>query len=171
MTIYVPENIQGTLLPGNTDPAQKSADNAKLAAYASLCTYLELVGNYENKGLSTTGSTYRMYLGTNATDNFDVIRNVSSPLRFSFSYSGMFQDTWKADISSVSDSRTLSFSKSSAVVKYGTDQTLTVSLSDSFDYTVSADAAFTSAGFSFTISFPSTIMLLTFSIRVRAPIS
>ena len=70
VSLYAFENKQGTLLPGNTDPWQKVPSN--IGSAADYCTYLEVDCQY---GSPSTDVTYRMYLGSDATTNFDVERN------------------------------------------------------------------------------------------------
>ena len=70
ISLYAFENMQGTLLSGNTDPWKKvpgSIGNA--GAY---CTYLEVGCTYGSSGNEVT---YRMYLGKDTVTNFDVERN------------------------------------------------------------------------------------------------
>lgn len=149
ITLYVPENMQGNLLEGNSDPAMKSADNVKMAAWKSLCTYIEVVGNYSNKGLNTEGTTFRMYLGTNQTDNFDVIRNRINQIKFSLTAHGVFQDNWKADKGLVTDNRTMCFSPSSLSIRYGEKQEIELIRSDSFEYSIEVDSYFKAYGLEF----------------------
>lgn len=73
ISLYGYENMQGTLLPGNTDPWAKVPD--RLGANAGKCSYLEVDCSYSYQGKSCDDITYRMYLGNDATTNFDVRRN------------------------------------------------------------------------------------------------
>lgn len=70
VSLYAFENMQGTLLPGNTDPWKKVPANIGNAG--DYCTYLEVGCTY---GSGDNDVTYRMYLGHDATTNFDVERN------------------------------------------------------------------------------------------------
>ena len=70
ISLYAFENMQGTLLPGNTDPWNKVP--ASIGDAGDYCTYLEVDCTY---GYSDNEVTYRMYLGKDATTNFDVERN------------------------------------------------------------------------------------------------
>lgn len=72
ISLYAFENLQGTSLPYNNDPWKKvpaSIDGGEL------CSYIEVKASYRAQGLSTEDITYRMYLGDDATTNFDVRRN------------------------------------------------------------------------------------------------
>ena len=73
ISLYAFENMQGTLLPGNTDPWEKVP--SRIGQAADYCTWLEADCSYENSTGSCESITYRMYLGSDATTNFDVLRN------------------------------------------------------------------------------------------------
>lgn len=73
ISLYAYENMQGTLLPGNSDPWAKVPD--KLGPAAGRCSFLEVKCSYSYLGKSCEDITYRMYLGNDATTNFDVRRN------------------------------------------------------------------------------------------------
>lgn len=70
------ENKQGTMNPGN-DETKKAPDAGK----EGYCSYVELVASYRytptEPGKQYIAGTikYRLYLGSNITDNFDVERN------------------------------------------------------------------------------------------------
>ena len=68
ISLYAFENMQGTLLPGNTDPWKKVPSS--LGDAGDYCSYLEVACSYGYDDV-----TYRMYLGKDATENFDVERN------------------------------------------------------------------------------------------------
>ncbi len=71
--LYTFENMQGTLLPGNTDPWMKVP--SRIGDAGPYCTYLEVTCSYETYYDHGEDITYRMYLGEDATTNFDVRRN------------------------------------------------------------------------------------------------
>lgn len=73
ISLYAMENLQGTLLPNNRDPWAKVPEN--IPGAADKCTYLEVRCSYESNGISSDNITYRMYLGSDNTSNFDVRRN------------------------------------------------------------------------------------------------
>lgn len=85
MVFYVPENLQGELLSGNTDPYEKNYNTLSSIASsrrAGRCTYLELSAEFDpmaNEGNPryTGGIIYRFYLGKNDTSNFDITRNTN----------------------------------------------------------------------------------------------
>lgn len=73
LSLYAYENLQGTLLEGNTDPWAKVPSNIPDAA--DRCTFIEVKCSYESGGISCDDITYRMYPGSDNTSNFDVRRN------------------------------------------------------------------------------------------------
>lgn len=115
--LYVPENMQGTLLPSNTDPWAKEYNNASLSAVRGLCSYLEVEGVYTDRsgGMSAT-HRYKMYLGDDATTNFDVARNTDYTLTLIVSDLGAFRDSWKVERGNVSDARIIWFEPSELTI-------------------------------------------------------
>lgn len=108
--LYVLENMQGTLLPGNTDPWMKEYFNSQISDRKALCTYLEVCGRYvDNGGGLTAENTYRMYLGSDAVTNFDIRRNSSYTLTLAVSDEGAYRESWKVDRDELDDSRMLRF--------------------------------------------------------------
>lgn len=96
IVLYALENCQGTLLPGNTSPKAKVPGS--IPGKEGLCTYLELVGNFEaSDGTMTSVNTYRMYLGEDNCTNFDVTRNTVHNLSLSLSDWGDVPNYWKAE--------------------------------------------------------------------------
>lgn len=78
LILYVPQNRQGSLLPGNDDPLLRVPDS--LGAKAGQCTYLELSAGQDGETLLSGDALCRVYLGLNAADNFDVPGNTSLDL-------------------------------------------------------------------------------------------
>lgn len=75
LILYVPQNRQGTLLPGNDNPYLRVPD--WLGEKADQCTYLEVSASQEGETLLAGDALCRVYLGCNAADNFDVPGNTS----------------------------------------------------------------------------------------------
>lgn len=73
ISMYTYENMMGDLLPGNKDPWAKVP--SKISADADKCSWLELKCSYDSGSRFSDDITYRVYLGKNATSNFDVQRN------------------------------------------------------------------------------------------------
>lgn len=143
VSFYMLENRHGTLLPGNTDPWKKEYFNASVASAADLCTYLEVKGHYRDRsgGLNAT-HTYRMYLGKDATTNFDVIRNTEYTLTLVVSDLGAWKDSWKVDRGDITDTRSLRFEPAELeIASLGSAEARVVGSPSGIDYSLSWDAA------------------------------
>ena len=91
--LYVPENMQGTI-SGISNSSSKSPDfNSTVNSRQSRLTYIEteVNGNGTYQGVVR----YRSYLGNNATNNFDIKRNVAYVWNLTFTESGLQYDDWK----------------------------------------------------------------------------
>ena len=111
-TFYLYENKQGDVLSGNTNSWQKEFDNyntSKKATYADKCSYLEVKGTYSGQGL-TDEVTYKAYLGTNATSNFDVVRNTAYTVTLVLNEENALykNGSWKVTRGTIDDQRVLS---------------------------------------------------------------
>lgn len=167
INFYALENCQGTLLPGNTDPWQKIPSN--ISSKKDLCTYIEVKGTYtDNSGGLTATHTYRMYLGQDNTTNFDVIRNTMFDYTLGLSDDGFLRANWKAERVVNSDSRSLSFAKSTYEVKYGEDCNVVVNYSPKkFDCKFTLSQNLINAG----VSFDSSYMVLRQSRELDADVT
>lgn len=96
VALYTMENLQGTV--PNSDPWRKNTSRP--------ATWLELSGIWTTAGASAE-MTYRMFLGANATDDFNVARNTSYNLTLSLSEDGFghLGSSWKVVRTDFSDSR------------------------------------------------------------------
>lgn len=91
---YVLENMQGTLLPGNTDPMNKVP--VKMDGKSDVCTYVEVECEFESDSGREGTAIYRMYLGKDETTNFDVVRNCVLRLSLTLTADGLkVRDSWK----------------------------------------------------------------------------
>ena len=107
LVLYVPENRQGTI-DGITSPEDKSQDKtAGVDAIKDRLTYLEVevAGNELYQG----SMTYRNYLGENATDSFDIVRNTSYIWNIEYYENNLSKDEWKYE-NDLTDTRYLSTS-------------------------------------------------------------
>lgn len=90
---YMFENMQGTLLPDNTDYMQKVLDNRP--DREDVCTYLE-VNCVFTSGSKEGGVDYRLYLGKDNITNFDVERNRVISVSLELTEDGFgIKDSWK----------------------------------------------------------------------------
>nr|WP_288661955.1 DUF4906 domain-containing protein [uncultured Alistipes sp.] len=67
-TWYVPENLRG-VVSGIESPSEKGPKNAPAGS-----TFIEIGGDYQ-RGSALTDVTYTIYLGENASTDFNVVRN------------------------------------------------------------------------------------------------
>jgi hypothetical protein len=108
-SFYVPENMQGTLLPGNTDSRRKTRDELLrqgLSAVESFLTYVEFVGCLDPAaGGYGADVTYRFYLGADNCSNFDLARNREYEIALSFRVGSLFEPDWKVEPSDWQDGR------------------------------------------------------------------
>lgn len=66
-TWYVPENLRGVV--AGLEPSDKGPENAPAGS-----TFIEIGGDYQ-RGSALTDVTYTIYLGENASTDFNVVRN------------------------------------------------------------------------------------------------
>ncbi len=150
VSFYVLENMQGDLLPGNGDPWAKTPEN--LSSRSDLCTYLEVAGSYSSPGYSGRDS-YRMYLGSDNTSNFDLRRNSLYRLTFIPSEDNMRKEgNWKITASDWTDTRRMYFSSSYLKVAPGKEKSVELLFSPAdFGYVLS-ESGLSDAGLSFSAS-------------------
>ena len=110
---YVPENCQGVLLPGNTDPWKKNFESGH--RQAGSCTYMEIKGDWTTVG-ADADLTLRLYLGNDSTTDFNVVRNTNVLLTLSISDDGTLKSNWKSSLDAFTDERKLAFASSSQMV-------------------------------------------------------
>lgn len=121
---YVPENVQGDLLRGNTDPLAKVESGIKDVNgrdYSGLCTYVEFNAKRENTGQGYYGSVkYRFYLGEDDVADFSVAGNSRYDLTLDLTENGFHIESWKVTRGDDwTDTRVLSFMNAPYVVYRG----------------------------------------------------
>lgn len=92
---YLPENCQGDLLSGNTDPWSKVPEG--IPEYKDVCTYFEIECTYKSRTEGTEDVTFRFYPGKDTTGNFDIERNTESIISFVPSDMSISYEGWKVD--------------------------------------------------------------------------
>lgn len=93
VSFYAFENMQGDLLPSNTDPWAKNPDN--INSKKDVCTFIEVKGIFQPGFFYSGDVTYRFYLGYDNVTNFDVIRNAESTITLSLTGDGLKEISWK----------------------------------------------------------------------------
>ncbi|HIZ86304.1 MAG TPA: Ig-like domain-containing protein [Candidatus Coprenecus stercoravium] len=92
LDVYVPENLQGNLLPGNTDQSK----HVPPSPYDRLCTFIVFYVSYRSSEHYGNNLTYRFYLHDgNRLDNFDVARNTMYDCTVSFAGTGLSETSWR----------------------------------------------------------------------------
>ena len=110
-SFYIPENMQGTLLPGNTDSREKTRDRLlaeHLSAVEPYLTYIEFSGHLDPSAGGYGGDvTYRFYLGSDNCSNFDLERGREYQISLSFRVGSLFEAEadWKVDTDNWTDGR------------------------------------------------------------------
>lgn len=96
---YALENIQGNLLPNNTDPWNKIPTAIGTASLA--CTYLEVECSFLDGSLYAGTVKYRFYAGDDNTSDFSVRRNTDTHIVMCPTGEGLKEVSWKvtSDIS------------------------------------------------------------------------
>lgn len=98
---YQYENMQGTLLPGNTDQTRKVWPVE--SNWASVCSYVEVQAGYVSQSLAGD-IIYRFYLGSDMVSNYDVQRNREYIITVLFKGNGGADETsWRVDNSGLED--------------------------------------------------------------------
>lgn len=105
MIFYVPENIQGTVAGIVSSNEKTHEHNAAVNSMKDRLTYIEVC--VSGNGLYDGEILYRSYLGSNSTDNFDIVRNCSYTWNITYGENNLSHDEWKID-NSLDDRRELS---------------------------------------------------------------
>lgn len=95
VVFYVPENLQGNE-NGITSSVNKKPDYAYKYVKPQYCTYLETVCSYVS-GSAVEKVTYRMYLGENATSDFNIRRNTAYNVTLMPNSANIHDGTWKCE--------------------------------------------------------------------------
>lgn len=108
-SFYVPENMQGTLLPGNTDSGRKTREELLAqgkSAAEPYVTYVEFEGALDPAAGGYGGDvTYRFYVGADNCSNFDLERGREYDILLTFRVGSLFQPDWKVQLDSWTDTR------------------------------------------------------------------
>ena len=123
--LYMLENMQGDLLPGNKDETQKVLPEN--GGQRELCSYIEIKSEYlSDTHYSEAGKylVYRFYPG-NDPGNFDVCRNTEYNIRITPKNSGLNGTEWRIDKSGIGTfAKTMELSYSSLSFSYIGEKTV-----------------------------------------------
>ena len=93
--VYVPENVQGALLPSNGSPSLKVPESIG-EGRASLCTYLQLDARKQGSDGVSGGIGYRFYLGADNVSDFSVRGGSHYSVSLELSWQNLFlEGCWK----------------------------------------------------------------------------
>lgn len=97
--LYFIENVQGELLPGNTDRRKKipSSLNGIEEGLAECCTYIELTVDITTPAARYTGAKYRFYLGQNEFTDFSIVRNTVYNVTLDFTQNMVSEQEWRIE--------------------------------------------------------------------------
>ncbi|MBQ0077418.1 MAG: DUF4906 domain-containing protein [Bacteroidales bacterium] len=107
IVLYVLENRQGMLLPGNTDPWAKTADAIGEEA-ASKCTYISISGRWETQA-AAADLNLNVFLGQDNCSDFSVVRNTEARIELCLSDESTVHFGWKVTMENCQDERRLQF--------------------------------------------------------------
>ncbi len=93
---YVPENRQG-IETSITSSGDKIPSHPFTSVFSGLCTYLEVYCTYYDGESEIYDITYRMYLGGNATTDFNVTRNTAYTITLCPCSDNIRDATWKCE--------------------------------------------------------------------------
>lgn len=108
-SFYVPENMQGTLLPGNTDSREKTQNRLlaeNMSSVVPYLTYVEFAGRLNPAAGGYGGDvTYRFYVGRDNCSNFDLERGREYEISLTFRVGSIFDPDWKVGLDNWLDER------------------------------------------------------------------
>lgn len=93
ISFYTLENCHGDLLPQNNDPWKKIPD--KIPFYSTLCTFIEVKGNFSTTSIFAGDIIYRFYIGRDNVKNFDINGNTIYDIRLCATDSNFEKLSWK----------------------------------------------------------------------------
>lgn len=100
VALYFVENLQGVLLPDNTDRRQKIPSRLDLVekGIADRCTYLEVTADVTTDAARYSDGKYRFYLGQDQTTDFSIRRNTLYSVVLDFTQNMVCEEEWRIDV-------------------------------------------------------------------------
>lgn len=168
IVLLVGENMQGTLLPGNTNPWEKIPEN--IPGKQDCCTYITVEGDYRDGGLSISDVCYNMYLGENSTTNFDICRNCIYDLTLTLSDEAIvLASSWKVERGTTLDTREISFERPvDTLARYSNSSIRIICSPSAFDYEVFAGEDFKEAGLTYSTNQDGTVTISSGNIQGKS---
>jgi len=95
--LFFVENLQGELLPDNTDPKLKVPSSLS-EDIADRCTYIEVTVDVTTPMARYTDGKYRFYLGQNQTSDFSIKRNTVYSALLNFTQNMIMEEDWRIEV-------------------------------------------------------------------------
>lgn len=98
--LYFVENLQGVLLPDNTDRKLKIPSNLELieSGVADRCTYMEISADVVTPTARYHDAKYRFYLGQDQTTDFSIRRNTLHEVTLDFTQNMVCEEEWRIEV-------------------------------------------------------------------------
>lgn len=96
VALYFLENLQGELLPGNTDPKKKIPSSLP-DSLADRCTYVEVTADITTPAARYTDCRYRFYPGRNEITDFSIVRNTLYEVVLDFTQNMVSEQEWRIE--------------------------------------------------------------------------
>lgn len=122
------ENLQGELLPGNTDRKKKIPSSLETldSGLSQCCTYMEITADIITQSAKYTDVRYRFYLGQNETTDFSIKRNTLYDVVLDFTQNMVCEQEWRIE-AAAPQVNALVASKEVADVVFGIDDYILLS--------------------------------------------
>lgn len=100
VSLYFLENLQGVLLPGNTDRRNKIPASLDLIeeGIADHCTYVEITADIATSAAKYTDGKYRFYLGQDQYSDFSIKRNTLYDVTLDFTQNMVKEENWRIEV-------------------------------------------------------------------------
>ena len=100
VSLYFLENLQGELLPGNTDRRKKVPSELNLIeeGIADHCTYIEITADIRTPAALYTDGKYRFYLGQDQYKDFSIVRNTLYDVTLDFTQNMVNEEEWRIEV-------------------------------------------------------------------------
>lgn len=100
VSLYFLENLQGVLLPDNTDRREKvpSRLNMIKEGIADHCTYIEITADITTPAAKYTDGKYRFYLGQDQYTDFSIRRNTLYEVTLDFTQNMVSEQDWRIEV-------------------------------------------------------------------------
>lgn len=158
VSLYFLENMQGVLLPGNTDPKKKIPSSIGDPSVSGLCTYLLVEAGAVTPTAEYSRIHCRCYLGSDTTSDFNIKRNTRYELNLDFESDFVKEEEWRLEPDTPDITGSIKTNKSAVSLFYGYDKLdgdVTVSVPEGAEYTVTLNGQENlKAGVSFTTDAP-----------------